>query len=141
MLKRTISVLLLTWVLRAERFESVEPHLGTLVRITIYANDASPMGAAFRRIAELDEELSDYKADSELNRLCRTHGAPVKVSEDLFRVLEASLRLSELTDGAFDVTIGPVTHLWRLGKLPDAEAMGRVGWRNVVLDKMHRTVE
>jgi thiamine biosynthesis lipoprotein len=97
--------------------------------------------AAFARIAKLDEELSDYKPDSELNLLCRTHGEPVKVSEDLFRVLEASVKLSALTDGAFDATIGPVTHLWRLGKLPDVETMGRVGWRNVVLDKKHRTVE
>jgi FAD:protein FMN transferase len=128
-------------VLRAERFEGVEPHMGTLVRITIYARDASPIRSAFRRIAELDEKLSDYKPDSELNRLCRTHGQPVKVSEDLFRVLEASLKLSELTDGAFDVTIGPVTHLWRVGKLADAETMSRVGWKNVVLDKKHRTVE
>lgn len=114
--------------------------MGTLVRITIYARDASPMRAAFDRIRELDEELSDYKPESELNRLCRTHDQPVRVSEDLFRVLEASQELSKLTDGAFDVTIGPVTHLWRLGKLPDAEAMARVGWRNMALDKKDRTV-
>ncbi len=115
--------------------------MGTLVRITIYSRDALPMRAAFTRIAELDEKLSDYKQDSELNRLCRTHDQPVKVSEDLFRVLEASLKLSVLTEGAFDVTIGPVTHLWRLGKLPDASAMARVDWKQVVLDKRRRTVE
>jgi thiamine biosynthesis lipoprotein len=115
--------------------------MGTLVRITIYSDNASPMRAAFARIAELDEELSDYKSDSELNRLCRTHGQAVKVSEDLFRVLEASLKLSRLTDGAFDVTIGPVTHLWRVGKIADAETRSLVGWRNVVLDKKRRTVE
>jgi FAD:protein FMN transferase len=114
--------------------------MGTLVRITIYSRDASPMRAAFDRIRELDEKLSDYKPESELNRLCRTHDQAVEVSEDLFRVLEASLRLSRLTEGAFDVTIGPVTHLWRLGKIPDAETMARVGWRNVALDKKHRTV-
>lgn len=115
--------------------------MGTLVRITIYSNDASPMRAAFDRIAALDEKLSDYKQDSELNRLCRTHDQAVKVSEDLFRVLEASQKLSRLTDGAFDVTIGPVTHLWRVGKTPDAATMARVGWRYLVLDTRHRTVE
>jgi len=114
--------------------------MGTLVRITIYARDASPMRAAFDRIAELDETLSDYKPESELNRLCRTHDQPVHVSEDVFRVLEASQKLSVLTDGAFDVTIGPVTHLWRLGKAPDAETMARVGWRNMAIDRKHRTV-
>ena len=115
--------------------------MGTLVRITIYSKDASPMRAAFDRIAQLDEKLSDYKLDSELNRLCRTANKPVKVSEDFFRVLEASVKLSRLTSGAFDVTVGPVTHLWRLGKTPDAETMARVGWRNLVLDKRHRTAE
>ena len=128
-------------MLRAERFEAVEPHMGTLVRITIYSKDASPMRAAFDRIAQLDEKLSDYKLDSELNRLCRTANKPVKVSEDFFRVLEASVKLSRLTSGAFDVTVGPVTHLRRLGKTPDAETMARVGWRNLVLDKRHRTAE
>jgi FAD:protein FMN transferase len=127
-------------MLHAERFEGVEPHMGTLVRITIYSKDASPMRTAFDRIGELDEKLSDYKPESELNRLCRTHDQAVPVSEDLFRVLEASERLSKLTDGAFDVTIGSVTHLWRLGKIPDRETMARVGWRNLVLDTRHRTV-
>jgi thiamine biosynthesis lipoprotein len=140
-LRRITSLLFCLCVLRAEKFESVEPHMGTLVRITIYSKDASPMRAAFDRIRELDDKLSDYKPESELNILCRTHGLPIHVSEDLFRVLEASLKLSKLTRGAFDVTIGPVTHLWRLGKIPDKQAMALVGWRNVVLDKKLRTVE
>jgi len=137
--KGTISVLLFAWALHAERFEQVEPHMGTLVRITIYARDASVMKPAFARIAELDEELSDYRPLSELNRLCRTHGEAVRVSDDLFRVLEAAQKLSALTDGAFDVTVGPVTHLWRTGKLPDEAATSRVGWRNLALDRAHRT--
>ena len=141
MLRRITSFLFLACVLRAERFEGVEPHMGTLVRVTIYSKDASPIKAAFRRISELDEKLSDYDPDSELNRLCRTYNEAVKVSEDLFHVLEASQTLSKLTDGAFDVTIGAVTHLWRVGKTPDAETMARVGWRNLVLNKRHRTAE
>ena len=140
-MRRIISFLFLACSLRAERFEAVEPRMGTLVRITIYASNSIPIRAAFSRIAELDEELSDYKPDSELNRLCRTHNQAVRVSEDLFRVLEASMKLSAMTDGAFDITIGPVTHLWRLGKLPDTDTLGRVGWRNLVLNTKNRTVE
>ncbi|HVO98629.1 MAG TPA: FAD:protein FMN transferase [Bryobacteraceae bacterium] len=140
-MKGIISALLLMCALRAERFEGTEPHMGTLVRITIYARDGSAMRPAFARVKDLDEKLSDYKPDSELNRLCRTHGEPVHVSEDLFRVIDAARKLSALTDGAFDVTVGPVTHLWRAGKLPDAGTMARVGWHNVVLDRARRTVE
>jgi thiamine biosynthesis lipoprotein len=123
-----------------ERFEAAEPHMGSVTRITIYARDASAIPAAFARVKELDEELSDYKPDSELNRVCRTaHERPVRVSEDLFRVLEAAQQIASDTDGAFDVTIGPVTHLWRKGKFPDAEAMSRVGYRNLVLDRQKGT--
>jgi FAD:protein FMN transferase len=125
----------------ADRFESTEPHMGTLVRITIYAPDASALPAAFARIRDLDNKLSDYKPDSELNQVCRTaHDHPVPVSADLFCVLEAAQKLATETDGAFDVTIGPVTHLWRQGKKPDRETMLRCGYRNLVLDRARRTV-
>ena len=99
-------------------FEAVEPHMGTLVRIQLYAAGAGQANqgfrAAFDRIAQLDAALSDYKPDSELNRVCRSAaGNPVKVSADLFRVLASALELAEETGGAFDVTLGPVTLLWR----------------------------
>jgi thiamine biosynthesis lipoprotein len=121
---------------RAERFEAAEPHMGTVVRITIYAADDSAIKPAFARIAELDRKLSDYKSDSELNLLPNVvHSDAVRVSTDLYRVLEAAQKLSARSDGAFDVTIGPVTHLWRAGKLPDHEALARVGWRNLMLSR------
>src|SRR5215467_5622255 len=70
-------------------FEAVEPHMGTLVRVQLYAADAGRANQAFRaafdRIAQLDAALSDYRADSEVNNLCRSAvGKPVKVSADLF---------------------------------------------------------
>ena len=124
-----------------QRFEAAEPHMGSITRITIYARDDSAIPAAFARIKELDEKLSDYKPDSELNRVCRTaHDRPVKVSDDLFRVLEAAQQIAYDTDGAFDVTVGPLTQLWRQRKLPTPEAMSRVGYRNLVLDSKNRTV-
>jgi FAD:protein FMN transferase len=125
-----------------ERFEAVEPHMGTLVRIQVYASGVPQAQAAFRagfaRIAALDDALSDYKADSEVNRL------PRPVSVDLFRVLEAAQRLAVETDGAFDVTVGPLTRLWRTGRLPDAaaiaEARRHIGYRKLHLDAAFRTV-
>src|SRR3954462_11572380 len=56
-----------------QMFESVEPHMGTLMRITLYARDttqaASAFRAAFARISALDAALTDYQPQSELNRL------------------------------------------------------------------------
>jgi FAD:protein FMN transferase len=125
-----------------QRFEAVEPHMGTLVRIQVYALGVPQARAAFRagfaRIAALDDALSDYKPDSELNRL------PRPVSVDLFRVLAAAQALAIETDGAFDVTVGPLTRLWRAGRLPDAaaiaEARAHVGYRKLHLDPVSRTV-
>ena len=131
----------------AERFEAVEPHMGTLVRIQLYAVDQAEAAAAFReafdRIADLDDHLSDYNSESELNRLCRGEpGKHLDVSSDLFTVLLASQRMAEATQGAFDITLGPVTHLWRearkTGRPPEAAsvraALARTGWRKLRLD-------
>ena len=135
------------------KFEAVEPHMGTLFRIELYARDAEQARAAFRaafdRVAELDRELSDYLPDSELNRICSTAvGRPVEASPDLLRVVEASQRLAEESGGAFDVTLGPVIRLWRQARqrrqLPDpAElraAAAHSGHRKLHTDPLRRTV-
>ncbi len=100
------------------RYTFQEPHMGTLFNIILYAPDqASAQKAvkdAFARVEQLNDILSDYKADSELMRLCKQAGGPpVPVSEDLFKVLEASQEIAKLSDGAFDVSISPVVRLWR----------------------------
>ena len=76
-------------------------------------------------------------------------GEPVKVSDDLFAVLEQAAAMSMASDGAFDATVGPVVQLWRLARrtqqMPDAkefaEARSRVGWQKVQLDAKARTVK
>ena len=89
--------------------------MGTQFRVTVYASDIGlaqqAIAAAFRRGAELDAKLSDYRPDSELNRLCRARRMPV--SDDLRRVLEYSQRVARESGGAFDITLGPLTRLWR----------------------------
>lgn len=136
-----------------QRLEAVEPHMGTLVRITVYAATPDEARGAFRagfdRIRELDETLSDYKPDSELSRITgRAVGRPVRISDDLFTVLRTSQRLAEETEGAFDVTQGPVVRLWRearrTGRVPSdtalREAETRSGFRKLHLDVRRRTV-
>lgn len=135
------------------RFEAVEPHMGTLVRITIYTPDEQAARDAFRaafdRIRDLDRILSDYRADSELNEITRVAvGRAMPVSEDLFVVLRKAQELAEATGGAFDVTQGPVIRLWRdarnTARVPSAaalqEAAGRSGFRKLHLQSDQRTV-
>ena len=87
--------------------------MGTLVRITVYVpkgrNPARALRATFERIGKLGREFSDYREDSELSRVSReAWQAPVRVSPELFFVLRSALEISELSEGAFDVTSGPV---------------------------------
>lgn len=127
--------------------------MGTLFKITLYAaNETSARiasDAAFARIAALDCMMTDYDPESELMQLCRQPiNTPVRVSDDLFAVLEESLRIARASDGAFDPTIGPVIRLWRRARrqeiLPTPEqfqhAQKSVGWQKLTLDTRTRTV-
>ena len=129
------------------RYESVEPYMGTLVKITVYTSSEDDARRAFRagfdRIGQLDAILSDYKPDSELNRIVTTAvGKAVPVSRDLCTVLAASQALAAATGGAFDVTQGPVIRVWREARrtkqLPDPAALQaaaeRAGFRKLHVD-------
>jgi FAD:protein FMN transferase len=136
------------------RFEESQPHMGTIARIVIYAPSAEAAAAAtrsaFERIRELDNVLSDYKAESELTRLShQSGGQPVEIGSDLFRVLAAAQNLAVRSDGAFDVTAGPVIRLWRRARrqraLPEADriagALGVTGFRWLSLDAKQQTAQ
>jgi thiamine biosynthesis lipoprotein len=135
------------------RFTLVEYHMGIDARLVVYATDKlvaeKACEAAFKRIAELDGIMSDYRPKSELMLLCaKPKGTAVKVSDDLYRVLERSQVISRQTGGAFDVSVGPLVQLWRKarkeGKLPDPalieSAKKLVGYRKVKLDSRAHTV-
>src|SRR3954454_15141020 len=132
------------------RFEYDEPHMGTRFRVVLYAPDQEAADkaakAVFARVEELNRTMSDYIPDSELMRLCKQSATkpagPVKVSNDLSHVLSEGQKVAELSDGAFDMTVGPVVRLWRQARkdrlMPDederAAALKRVGYKKMVLD-------
>jgi thiamine biosynthesis lipoprotein len=135
-----------------KRFEFTSPHMGTLFSVSLYAPDQTAAKAAaqaaFRRVNQLEDILSDYQADSELMRLCeQPAGRPVPVSADLFTVLERAQGISEISHGAFDVTVGPYVRLWRFARkkkvLPAtdqlASAAASVGYKKLRLDARAHT--
>jgi thiamine biosynthesis lipoprotein len=135
------------------RFTFAEPHMGTRFKIVLYAADEktaqSAQKAAFERIAQLDRTMSDYQQSSELMQVCRRAGGPPeRVSADLFEVLSRAKTIARLSDGAFDVSVGPVVRLWRRSRktqqMPPAdklaEALALVGYRNIGLDEKNQTV-
>src|SRR5213595_2657165 len=134
------------------RREFAELHMGVAVRIELYAPDDAAARqaarAAYARIAELEDIMSDYRAESEVRRLAERPDAAVPVSEPLFVVLTRALELARLSDGAFDPTVGPFVALWRrarrTGRLPSRveldSAARRVGWRKVRADSAARSI-
>ena len=122
------------------RFEYTYPQMGTQIRWVLYAENEekadSVSALVFNRIDKLNFSLSDYLDDSELNQLGRKGFEMVRVGDDLYRILKAATEISRTTKGAFDVTVGPLTKLWRKVRirkiLPNstelAKAKHRVGY-------------
>jgi thiamine biosynthesis lipoprotein len=136
-----------------ERFEFTQPHMGTTFAIVLYGENAGAArraaAAAFERIASIDGRLTDYRDDSEAMVAAREAvGRPVRVSDDLYRVLSSAVDMSASTACAFDVTVGPLTRVWRRarrqGELPDpteiAAARAVTGCGLVRLDRRSHTV-
>lgn len=134
-----------------------EPHMGTLFTIKLWLPNGQGelekcsrvSRAAFDRITELNGIFSDYLFDSELSRLSRAPaGEAVPVSDELFDILWRSGKLFEASDGAFDVTVGPLVRLWRrsrkAGELPTAiqieGAKERIGFDRLTLDPETQSV-
>src|SRR5262245_17048077 len=114
-----------------QRYEQSELHMGVQVRIVLYAADEKAgkeaFTAAFARVSQVNGILTDYGPASELRRLAKTspQDKPVPVSDDLWRVMSQAQAISAKSGGAFDITLGPLTRLWRKSrkekKLPAAE--------------------
>jgi thiamine biosynthesis lipoprotein len=152
------AALLGTTTARAEEWRLLtftEPHMGTEFTIRAWTEEGRvedltrSVESAFDRVAALDAALSDYRPESEINRLAKAPAnEPFAASPDLYAVFEAAGRLTEATGGAFDITAGPLIRLWRLSKknaalpTPDqiASAKRRTGFHHLVLDPDKHTI-
>jgi FAD:protein FMN transferase len=132
---------------KLDRFSQRQLHMGVEFEIVLYAPDSQAaekaFAAGFERVAQLDQIMSDYDADSELSRLSASSPTPepVAVSDDLWTVLTHAQSVSKRSDGAFDVTVGPLTKLWRRARRQKepptneqiARALESVGCQHMVL--------
>jgi FAD:protein FMN transferase len=129
------------------RYSFSHAQMGTVFRIVLYDSDSIEAGraakAAFGRIDELNTIFSDYLPESELSRLEATAGIGEKtgVSEDLWAVLLRAEEVNRSSKGAFDITIGPLSRLWRrafrMQEFPEMdkilEARSKVGYKKLKL--------
>ena len=128
------------WVAAAEMPTLAGPAMGTTYRVTLAA-DISGMsrGEVHREVeavlARIDRAASTWRDDSDASRFNRAAaGEWVAVSKDLVTLVETAREIHEQSDGAFDVTVGPLVRLWA-GGVPAAaviaETRGCVGMRLV----------
>jgi FAD:protein FMN transferase len=136
------------------RLEDSLDSMGTTYSVVVYGTDRFKLQAAvelaFEEVRRLDRMLSNYRPDSELTQLNKAAGqGPVKVSKELFDLLAACVRYSQESEGAFDISVGPLMKVWGFyrgsGRFPHrAEirgALANVGYKNIVLDEKQQTVQ
>jgi thiamine biosynthesis lipoprotein len=128
--------------------------MGNRFEISVVANQTQHaeqcIEAAVAEIRRIEKLLTTFDESSETNQINRFAGiAGVQVSDETFGLIDRSMRLSAITQGAFDITYGSVdSKLWNfdttMTKLPDpltARKMVRlINYRNIVLDKEKSTV-
>lgn len=127
--------------------------MGTFAHLKAVAGDQDTavkcVQSAFEEIKKVDKLMSDYKSDSEISRVNRdAFEQAVKVSASTFEVLQRSVEYSELSGGAFDITIAPLAGLWRAAAEANSipteaelqQARSKVGYEKLVLDANEMTV-
>jgi FAD:protein FMN transferase len=127
--------------------------MGSTFAVVLYGRDRTQLemaaDATFDEVHRLDRLLSNYRPDSEwsaINRIAADR--PVKVSSELFELLSECMKYSRQSDGAFDITVGPLMKVWGFykgeGGLPGPaavrDALTRVGHRHVRLEALARTI-
>ncbi len=122
--------------------------MGSTVELKFYSQNEElfhrVVDACVERTKEIDRLFSNYRDDSVLAEVNRNAGVgPVSVPREFLRLVRTSIRYSELTEGAFDVTIGSLFELWRAetkaGRLPARsqirDALGCTGFRKIKIDE------
>ncbi len=135
------------------RLEDSTRAMGATFAVVLYGHDMLQMQTAvktaFEELRRIDRMLSNYRTDGEVGNV-NQHAAerPVKVTPELFALLSECERYSRESNGAFDITVGPLMKVWGFyrgtGRLADkqrvAQAHEKVGYQNIVLDAANSTV-
>lgn len=131
-----------------------EKLMGNRFAFSVVSDDVSwadeRITAAIQEISRIERLLTTFNEESQTNAINRNAGIkPVKVDAEVFNLIERSVKISALTQGAFDITYGALDKsLWNfdqnMKQLPDAEtarrSVGLINYQNIVLDRAGTTV-
>lgn len=123
------------------------PLMGGLVEITVVSENEDlgyiNIQEAAGEIRRIEKLISSWDKDSETSLINMNAGIkPVSVSLELFKLIERCKQISEITDGAFDISYTPLGDVWKfdgsMTSMPTTkqikESMSKVGYRNIILD-------
>jgi thiamine biosynthesis lipoprotein len=138
---------------KTRRYEDSRVSMGCVYTVVVYGGDLARLreaaGAALDEVDRIDRLMSHYKHDSELSRVNReAANSPVWVDPELFDFIAECLRYSRASEGAFDITVGPLMKAWGFfrgeGRMPGeaelAQARNRVGYQHVILNQKDGTI-
>ncbi len=132
-------------------YKEIRTSMYTVVEITVSSDSEekakTAVDRAFNELDRLAKLLNFYSEESEVSMINRHAGdKPVKVSSETLEIIEKALYVSENTEGAFDITVGPVVRLWDFKNkvIPDEktikEKLKIVGYKNIIVDRQKSTV-
>ena len=106
------------WPRVTDALQEIHYVMGTLLEITLYHEPQEEgkrvLARCFQEARRLEEIFSAYDDGSDLNRLNQNAGlGPIEINQELWSVLEISLRLGRETGEAMDITVGPLIDLWK----------------------------
>ncbi|MCR4436466.1 MAG: FAD:protein FMN transferase [Clostridiales bacterium] len=131
--------------------ESQAFKMDTIINLKAYgpkANEA--IEAAYKRIDEIEQMASPSIGTSDVNKINQAAGKEyVKVHPEIIKMIKISIEYSELSNGAFDITVGPLIKLWGIGtkdeKVPSdseiKEKLPLVGYRNIRINEADSSVK
>ena len=127
--------------------------MGSDFEITVVENNFEDanyfIDLAIKEISRIESLISSWDKNSQTSLINNSAGIkPVQVDKELFDLIYRSIRISDLTQGAFDISYASMDKLWyfdrEMKKLPTsqqiAESVSKVGFQNIVLDEKNRTV-
>ncbi|MCL5246829.1 FAD:protein FMN transferase [Cellulophaga sp. 20_2_10] len=127
--------------------------MGSRFDITVVANDSiqanKHIDTAVAEITRIEKIISSWDSNSQTSAINKNAGIkPVKVDKELFNLIERAIRISKLTDGAFDISYASMDRIWKfdgsMKKMPSeteiTASVSKVGFKNIVLDKENNTV-
>lgn len=148
-----VSLFFTTMVFSQQIHKKTLKLMGSRFDITVVSKDSIQANIAIKlaiaEISRIEKLISSWDSNSQTSKIIKNAGEnPVKVDKELFDLIERSVAISNLTDGAFDISYASMDKIWKfdgsMKQMPSEEeikdAVSKVGYQNIVLDKINQTV-